>query len=109
MHRRTARFRERFSNGRWIFVPACSAYRLRRLATFHFTRFQAPLATNAYPTTTKPVHSLESSPVDWAKGTDNGLLFHQADGTCWETRWFPPTTQSGVNSGVWANVPASCS
>lgn len=52
--------------------------------------------------------------IDWVKVlNDGGLLNHQADGTCYERRWFPPTPGlPGYTPGyanVWANLPMSCS
>lgn len=46
--------------------------------------------------------------IDQMKGTDYGFLAQATNGLCYEIRWFPPTTQTGVGSSVWANIPVTC-
>ena len=44
--------------------------------------------------------------IDWAMGTDTGVLFHMSDGTCGQWKWFPPTPTGG--GGAWSMISATC-
>ena len=46
---------------------------------------------------------------DWVQGTARGIIVHEkVSGNCYETAYYPPTTQPGVPSAVWANTQVSC-
>ncbi len=47
--------------------------------------------------------------LDWNVGNAEGELFRDLrDGACWQLRWNPPTTQSGVSSNVWNYTLVTC-
>jgi hypothetical protein len=47
--------------------------------------------------------------IDWVYGTSKGIIFHDnATHLCYEMVWYPPTTQPGANSNVWANTTVAC-
>jgi hypothetical protein len=40
--------------------------------------------------------------LDWIVGNAQGALFRdKRDGNCWQLKWNPPTTQTGISSNVW--------
>lgn len=48
--------------------------------------------------------------LDWVYGNNLGaLLRDKRDGACWQLKWNPPTTQSGVDSNVWNFRQVNCS
>jgi hypothetical protein len=50
-----------------------------------------------------------ASDFDWVVGNVDGALFRdKRDGACWQLKWNPPTTQSGVASSVWNYTKVTC-
>ena len=47
--------------------------------------------------------------TEWVVGNNLGVLFYdRRSGKCWQLKWNPPTTQSGVSSNVWDYITVPC-
>lgn len=47
--------------------------------------------------------------LDWVVGNAEGaLLRDKRDSKCWQLKWNPPTTQTGVSSNVWDYTQVTC-
>lgn len=46
---------------------------------------------------------------DWVAGSQEGIISHVIpEDKCYNMAWFPPTTQPGVSSNIWDNLPIVC-
>jgi hypothetical protein len=51
----------------------------------------------------------ENLQMDWVTGSQEGIISHGTPGDkCYNLTWFPPTTQSGISSNIWDNIPITC-
>ena len=119
-------WRDSVANGtvKWILTPAvATGVDNRPVAFAYFFNAATPSPTNGnynstifFADTGLPISNRISdgniSEIDWVIGTAKGLISHYkplvGSAYCLEMSWYPPTTQTGVNSNIWMWVEVAC-